>query len=494
MPKWVFLALGLAAAVLLVGSRVIYAPRYLFYFDSVNFALAIQHFDPRAHQPQPPGYPLFVALLKLLDLITHDARLDLEFSGLIGSAAGIGLVWLWTTAVFGRRAGWAAAALLLMNPVFWIAGIVNPVRTFLVVVVGACALLSWKCLIAPNPRPWFYVAAAALGGLSGFRPECLALLFPLWTAIGFYRKLDIHGWWKGSGILAVTTLLWLTPLVVRTGGIVSTYHLFSHYLLTQSRGYTLFFGAGAKQSQVNVYRVLIWNFESAIAWIWAIPFAWRRLRDGWTQPHTLLLGFSFVPPFLFHALVHVRNVDQTLITIPVVCVLGGAVLSRLPTRPAVVAATAFALLVNFSNFRRPVLSEMNAASRGEIRYVNDWTKSTFAALDPLRQDHNAAWIWGDSIVSWRQVSYYYPENHVLDLESDVPMWLYSRQGTLADCQENVVIVPVAHRLVLGVSYGQANTLAALPGAERRGPLVILPWGPGAEVRVGRYILRNPAAE
>lgn len=46
---------GLAA--LLALTRLPLAPKYLFYFDSVNMALSLTDFDPRKHQPQPPGYP-----------------------------------------------------------------------------------------------------------------------------------------------------------------------------------------------------------------------------------------------------------------------------------------------------------------------------------------------------------------------------------------------------------------------------------------------------
>src|SRR5919109_3285326 len=30
--------------------------------DSINFALGLRDFDPAAHQPHPPGYPVYIAL------------------------------------------------------------------------------------------------------------------------------------------------------------------------------------------------------------------------------------------------------------------------------------------------------------------------------------------------------------------------------------------------------------------------------------------------
>ena len=100
--RWkIAFAMGIAAAV--AASRAIYAPKFLVNFDAANFALAIREFNPGLDQPQPPGYPLFVMLLKLLDLALRDARLDLLVAGLIGSIAAVLLLWGWQTPCTERR-------------------------------------------------------------------------------------------------------------------------------------------------------------------------------------------------------------------------------------------------------------------------------------------------------------------------------------------------------------------------------------------------------
>ena len=33
--------------------------------DSINFALGVRHFDVAAHQPHPPGYPVFIGISKV---------------------------------------------------------------------------------------------------------------------------------------------------------------------------------------------------------------------------------------------------------------------------------------------------------------------------------------------------------------------------------------------------------------------------------------------
>ncbi|HEX2252980.1 MAG TPA: hypothetical protein VHQ65_06915 [Thermoanaerobaculia bacterium] len=59
---------GLAglAALAVVALRLPFAVGRLWDHDSVQFALAVADFDLAAHQPHPPGYPLYVGALKVL--------------------------------------------------------------------------------------------------------------------------------------------------------------------------------------------------------------------------------------------------------------------------------------------------------------------------------------------------------------------------------------------------------------------------------------------
>ena len=60
--------------VLIALTRISASAEY-FSIDNVNLALALEKFDPNNHQPQPPGYPFFVASGRLVNFFFHDARL-----------------------------------------------------------------------------------------------------------------------------------------------------------------------------------------------------------------------------------------------------------------------------------------------------------------------------------------------------------------------------------------------------------------------------------
>jgi hypothetical protein len=476
--------------VVLLWSRLADRPHYLFYFDNANFALSIDRFDPRLHQPQPPGYPVFVALLKALHMFVHDPNHILILAGLLGSAAGLVSIWLWANGMSGRNAAWAATALLLLHPVFWTAGVANPVRTFLVVIAGFTAVFSWAAMTRPAWRAWFYVMSVVLGLLSGFRPESLLLLFPLWITTGIFRRAGARTWLAASALLSLAALVWIAPLVSHTGGIQSTWQTMFQYLDENSKGETAAFGATLSAALATAGRAARWNFLLTIAWIWAVPFVWRSLSQTWSRAHSLLLLGSFLPSFLFHAFIHVRDVDQTLISIPALCVIGGAALAQLCSLPARLSALAVALLISGAMFYRPPLfDDMAPVTHRDIRAHNDLTRDTFDALEPYRSNRDAIFVWDDVDVTWRQVYYYFPATRLLRLRGD-PYWFTAREeGTPASVENGAILIPPVHTLVVG-SDSQADELANLPGAQRRGPLVILPFGPGVEVKMAGKILRG----
>ena len=79
------------------------APTRLFDFDAANFALALDYFAPAAHQPQPPGYPLYVGVTKLIQLLVSDVAATFLIAGLLGSAAAILLLYLLGEKMSGGR-------------------------------------------------------------------------------------------------------------------------------------------------------------------------------------------------------------------------------------------------------------------------------------------------------------------------------------------------------------------------------------------------------
>ena len=82
------------------------------------------------------------------------------------------------------------------------------------------------------------------------------------------------------------------------------------------------------------------------------------------------LAIWFLPPFVFHALVHIHNPDHALAEIPVVCLLGGFLISRLPPRPSAAALCA-AAAINVVLFFYPTGSPFWASNYRIVQYTTD---------------------------------------------------------------------------------------------------------------------------
>src|ERR1700740_2298672 len=99
---------------LLLLTRIPAMARYLS-IDNVNLALSLEKFDPRIHQPQPPGYPFFVFFARMVNTVFHDAERTFSVVSLLVGAASLCGAYALARRMFSPWAGAAAAFLLLVN-------------------------------------------------------------------------------------------------------------------------------------------------------------------------------------------------------------------------------------------------------------------------------------------------------------------------------------------------------------------------------------------
>ena len=485
-------------------SRWLLAPKHLFYFDSVNFALALEEFAPALHQPQPPGYPLFVGLSRLVHLLVPSVELVFLLTGALGAAAAVLLLWQLGEWMFGPRAGFLSGLLLLFNPAFWLGGITNPVRVFLAVGAVAVALSAWRAWRPGSPRRHLLAAAATLGVAAGFRPDLILFLAPLVFVAGV-RGRHKSATFALAGLLAILCALpWLLVLVNEAGGFASFVQLASTYLNIESRNASLLLGARAQSAGKMTISALVWNFLGALSWVWVLPWARKAPAGPERSQAVLFLGVWFLPAFLFHSLVHVGDPDQTLATVPVVCLLGGWALSRLREKSAgriplrwTTAATV-AVAINVFLFFRPLPSPANAASYRVVRWVDGITNDTFGAIRELKASGPIFLVACEPLVTWRKVAYYFPDDPMLVIEQCTQasgdghgVWLAGKTKTqtpeigpegilLPSDREIVWLLPPEPRIRQQLE--EAATLKPL------GPLFHSRPGPGAKFRLGGYSL------
>ncbi|MGE0361627.1 MAG: DUF2723 domain-containing protein [Vicinamibacterales bacterium] len=252
--------LAVAAAVVVLGvaaGHLTQLPSTLEDIDSVNFALGVRDFDPAAHRPHPPGYPLYIALGKAATAITAalwaDGRADRVEARALAALSLFGavlLVW-WTPRTFsalatggGDRTGrppltrraLLAAVIAATTPLTWYMA-ARPMSDVPGLAAACAALVClglawWRQRPGPDGDTRLDPAAMAASGRAivigalaaglsiGFRSQTLWITVPLLLLVlGDRVGRGVAGALLGSAIaFTAGVLAWAVPLVVASGG------------------------------------------------------------------------------------------------------------------------------------------------------------------------------------------------------------------------------------------------------------------------------------
>ncbi|HEY3055158.1 MAG TPA: hypothetical protein VGK31_04405 [Thermoanaerobaculia bacterium] len=170
----------------------------------MRFGQALLTFDPVQQQPEPPGYPLHVALGRLFNFFVHDPFFALLALSIVASVAGVIIVSLLATELLGDLWSGAAAALVLyLSPAMLVFGpLPNAEATAMALIAGA--MLAF----VRGDAIWFAIfAAAAIGA----RPEiALAILAMVCVALAISPGMRRA---SAAVIGGATLLLCFIPLI-----------------------------------------------------------------------------------------------------------------------------------------------------------------------------------------------------------------------------------------------------------------------------------------
>jgi hypothetical protein len=387
--RWAAWAAAAAAAA--VVTRLPFAASRLWDHDSVQFALGVEKYDLAAHHPHPPGYPLYIAVLKVLAAVGIDALHGMVALSILAGALGAGLIVPLTarlvSAAAGRgnagaaggpdarggrgageasgewvasgaplAAGMLAAALYVCNPLLWFYGELPLVYA---VEGGMTVGLAYAALRMADGRRAFLAGCAAFALAGGLRPSTLVLLSPLfllgvWRA--WRRGASLGTLAAGAALGAALGLAWLLPLLAAAGG-YAAYQRIGRENFGALLPYTsILYGAGWRALAHNLTIMTKWFLQGLVPAAVALAVLWLpvprrlpgsgaagRLRDPARRRIAAglrLLGASSpflvawaLPPALFFALFHITKAGYTLVYLPALLVA-----ASLLAAPALAAA------------------------------------------------------------------------------------------------------------------------------------------------------------
>lgn len=213
--RWVTPGLALAALVV-VATRVLARQVAPWEWDDLVFSLALDIFAPQSRVPQPPFYPGFVFLGRLVRLIAVDNHAALTWLSVIASSVvPVFCFFVATGFGFSRRVSMTAAGLLAFFPAVWFhSGVPLSDPAGLAASLGAMAL-GLRANRSPRTA---LAAAAALGIAVSIRPQsALPAVIGLAISVSSLTRRQK----LGIAAAAVTSvgLLYVTPIVIAARGL-----------------------------------------------------------------------------------------------------------------------------------------------------------------------------------------------------------------------------------------------------------------------------------
>lgn len=234
---------GFAGVVLVFAailSRAVVVPDGPWEQDEAIFAAGVVDLDVVAHRPHPPGFPGWMLLGKLVQMLGFGA---LDSLRLISAISSVALGWI-VVELLQRRVGLAvavaSAAALLATPLVW----VHAARGFTSTTGAACvglAAVAWGWQLRPRDAPPPAAAGSnltfagwlALGLAASIRPQLAPVLLVVAAARLWSQRAHLTRDLVAAGCaaaLAISTYVW----VALDAGGMATYldacraHLLDH--------------------------------------------------------------------------------------------------------------------------------------------------------------------------------------------------------------------------------------------------------------------------
>lgn len=202
--RWPWLALVAYAALLAAAF-----PAWPDDWDGIGFVASISDFDLSRFHPHPPGYPVYVALLRVAVAVTRSPWRACELVAVSSGVATMALAWDGVRARRGALAAWAAAGALAATPLVFRAcsGVGSEAPALAFVALGAWGLTRDSAQGRVGPLALGLAVGLGLGVRLSWAPIYVALL--LIAPRGVRART-----WAGA---AVATLGWLLPLLAIVG-------------------------------------------------------------------------------------------------------------------------------------------------------------------------------------------------------------------------------------------------------------------------------------
>jgi hypothetical protein len=315
--EWIWLALGVLA---LLSVRLPFLPIRLEDIDSINFDLGVHDYNPVAHQPHPPGYPVYILFATIVHAVVgaHATALGLV-SAIFGSLCLIPL-YLLLREITSPRIAAGASVVTLTSPLVWFNGVrpMSDETGLFVTLVAQCLLVMGSRRMSAGfarGRGLWLAGVCAAGLATGVRLQTVFLVAPL-LLVGWIRHREIRV--PTCAWFAASVGAWLVPVLYFSGGVAPYYRSFA-LLLADALPVEPLVG------NITIRRVA-WAVLDTFVTPWSTPWlavpvlvlaavgTVTLLRSNWRALAWLLL--LFLPYTTYHLLL--QNTPTIRYAVPIV--------------------------------------------------------------------------------------------------------------------------------------------------------------------------------
>lgn len=315
-----------------------FASQYLWHFDSGNYAFALREYNVLFDRPQPPGFPLFIMIVKPLYLLLGDANLALVLVNWLAGAGALAAFFV----MLRRHASplplsWALWLATL--PLFWHYTIISWMHAVTACLYALLLLLLDRLQMTGRGLVFSAVAIAAA---AGFRQEApLFLVLPFLLAARRAGLLRFAPLLRAALAFLFALALWAAPFVAM--------HLPDYFIMQADyaaivAGKTSVFAGGFASILTNLRNLGAPLLRGAttmlplLAAVAAVLFVRPALRR---DPLLTLAATFLATPLLFYVLIHIGSSGYLLtLLVPLAVLIARAASGISPTAVRLMLAAA----------------------------------------------------------------------------------------------------------------------------------------------------------
>lgn len=185
------------------------------HWDGPQYSIGVIRYSLEQGTPAPPGYPLYIAMGKILYTFTHDPHYALLVISVLFSGIGAVIFYLIGQKIFNNTVGIINALLFLSGPTFYYFGLTAYAYGITPAISTTLALIVF--LIAWRKKHLGAFLGILCSFAIGFRIQDILFIVPLFL-YGLYHLPKKQ---KSVAIISFifATVLWLLPLLYKVGGL-----------------------------------------------------------------------------------------------------------------------------------------------------------------------------------------------------------------------------------------------------------------------------------